>query len=125
MGASRFIVFLGLCDKPSAIQTVDLADMLDQDPTAGNTLRPDLDLVLDLDVDLDLDISVLATLSSPLWQWIGETSELSWRRDGPRRRPGPRSSPRATVGISQPLIARLEEPWTGVSSSTLFGVATV
>jgi hypothetical protein len=37
-----------------AIQTAALADMLDQKPTAGNSLRLDLDLVRDLDLDLDI-----------------------------------------------------------------------
>lgn len=83
----------------TAIQTVALADKLDQSPTARDGSRPDLDLVVDLDVDLDLDISGVATSSSAPRRWTGKTSEPSWRKNSPSPRPRRRPSPSITKGM--------------------------
>lgn len=40
--------------RQAAIQRVAMAGMKDQNLVAGDTLPPDLDLVLDLDLDVDL-----------------------------------------------------------------------
>lgn len=110
--------------RASLTQRLTLADKLGQSPAARDGLRPDLDLVVDLDADLDRDISGVATSPSTPRCWTGKTSEPSWRKNSPSPRPRQRPGPSITKGMHSHCPRRVE-PRSGVSSFTLFAVATV